>query len=660
MSSKRSTTTGKFQGFYGQRVHSPFPVTPQPMPRVEHQNSQRLVRLSDLNKHSGANGDKLSSWLSSLEPAWVHKILGRRRVKKNIGSANVNRTRRSMLQPQELGEMNGNPHGSRSRISSIRSASKLSSEWQEHTIKADEVQTSTIAHPSNNPRLPLHSISGHLYAKSASDPALTTIQKPVSIYQKRDGKVSRHEVMVSLAPVVRKSIHLAHTPSNNYQAKNEPRRFRNASHLTSFGDFINTPRKVSKVNSHPPLPKPLPIETPDHSNFYQLAGHNPEWNISSEQDNVRNESSNLSPSGKRARDHEPILEHQVCSLCGTPNSPCTHYTLQGLWLCTACRSPTSAIEFPPRKASIVKPAQQGQQSQSSPTADARSLPSGTQVCKDCHTSLPPNNRNGIPFCSWCCRQLSSAKPRKDLDHGSTGPTSLRPRRYKSLVRTQDAEEEWENFDLGNPYDNEATTPPNEERSQQNGDQASHWPRPEATMKPTPPLKDSVYLSKKQSVPTFRTDIISLPPTRIPPPPPSSAAKAPRPQTISSPDRASFSPDTPVSTPRVVESPPLRPKIPPPPSKRQFGARKTSSVYPPTPNTSIFATVIQAFPYPPPPIPEHSYTHRMRDRAGKAYIEDPVPRLGTPDWEKSPKRNTSFYDYWEIILGDDGKRYTILK
>ena len=48
-----------------------------------------------------------------------------------------------------------------------------------------------------------------------------------------------------------------------------------------------------------------------------------------------------------------------------------------------------------------------------------------------------------------------------------------------------------------------------------------------------------------------------------------------------------------------------------------------------------------------------------DGDGEEYDdEDFTPRLSRLDWERSPKRDTRFYDYWEVILGDDGKRYTV--
>ena len=104
--------------------------------------------------------------------------------------------------------------------------------------------------------------------------------------------------------------------------------------------------------------------------------------------------------------------------------------------------------------------------------------------------------------------------------------------------------------------------------------------------------------------------------------------------------------------------PPTPKLPPRSQQHQkrTRARKTSSVYPPTPRTSDFA---HNFPFPPPPIPDE---YVLDERGRFASFDNGGSHIGgmkPQDSEVSPGswRDTKFYDYWEEILGADVKRRT---
>ena len=659
MSRKPQPTTDSIQEFYSPLNPSLSPVfLPQSMPRVEHPSSRRPIQLSDLDKNAEANSQASPDRPTSREWKWVHVFSKRRRAKKETRSANVPGADSVKPKPQNF---------------SLRPSKQVSSRqetWSNNKNDADGPETPRPAYTNEHQTLSPETESSSQIDGTSSSPVSISTRKPIASYRKRDGEVNRHEIKVSQSAVHRKSVHLAHTPSNNYQANVESRKIRKSRQVTMFGDFIETSEIRSDADSSPPpLSRSISEQEPDRSDSHQEAGRGPEWGIEYGDSRIRSTPPRSITSKTHTRGQDLSLEHQECTLCGTPNSPGTRYGDQGLWLCTACRSPGSAVEFPPRKESMIKPKFPRLGSTSLEAVEEDKLAAVDEVCENCHTLLPPTERDGILFCNWCCRRLTKPASKTNQDNGSARLTLLRARRYDSLasVGTEEAETDWKDFDSEECSDHTRRID-----SPVIGSPTGVRP------KPIPPLKDSAYLSRKQSAVTLRADIISSPPCRAPPPPPpSTKTKAPTPQRSPTSIRASFYPDTPTvsSKANYSPSPPLPPPpIPPRPQRRQTRARKASSVYPPTPKPNGLAITVHEFPYPPPPIPEDAYalsSRKQQLRASSVYPDDDddddgeeygdddfTPRPSRLDWERSPKRNTSFYDYWEVILGDDGKRYTV--
>jgi len=664
MSHKLTPTTDSIQGFYApQDFTSPFATTPHPMPQDEHQYPRRLVRLSDISQRNQVNGERASGSTSSPKRSWVQGLLKKRREKKDIRETHIDGGKGIIPRRHSLTQNVNNLDCGRPQTWSNHNTPVVSTTRESFNTEAVEPQSQFEAGRTNNSRTPLFAArQSQQVDGSTSQPPLPVVRQPVSDYPKRGGKVPKHQVKISLPSVPRRSIHLVHTPSNNYQAEDSPRKIRSAKHLTTFGEFIDAPADESLHISEPnspaeEVPSPPFQDIPIRLDIQPETSPDTHGVSRDEEDFFPDTPSSLSPLDKIFQDHGANSEPQECSMCGTPNSPCTKYGNLGLWLCTACRSPTSPIEFPPRIDSRIIPERHRELSRSSNTSH---LTDDTPTCEDCHTMLPPNERDGNIFCSWCCRELSKAAPASNPNHSPARLTLLRARRQNSLssVATQDAEEEWGNFDSDSSQHTGASSPPpaetwNEHRSSVRAQEHYHWRKPEDEMKPIPPLKDIAYSPSRQPNASLYTNTFSSPPIRGPPPPPPPPAKEMEnfpPQALYTPDRASFYPDLALPSP-FDSSPPLPPKIPPRPIRKHDRARKTSSVYPPTPEASDFAT---NFPYPPPPIPEDIYTRYRPERASSIYPDEPAPRLATPDWERSHKRNTNFYDYWEVILGEDGR------
>lgn len=197
-------------------------------------------------------------------------------------------------------------------------------------------------------------------------------RKPIPVYNKKRGEVQKHVVKIAQLPPVHNSVHLHHTPSNNYGTKPSPARGQKnkPSRETRFSDFLHEERNPA------PLQKPTPSRETQWT--YAVPGEDDEL--------VRNSrfSSILDPAKaiKKAKEAEKAkgpkcyicgssncpggLRDNVsnlwvcaacqqtegigpvqCSVCGEPNSIDTGYAGNGLWMCKNCRSPTTPKELPP-------------------------------------------------------------------------------------------------------------------------------------------------------------------------------------------------------------------------------------------------------------------------------------------------------------------------
>ena len=176
-------------------------------------------------------------------------------------------------------------------------------------------------------------------------------RKAVPVYNKKRGEVQKHSVQITQQPPIHNSVHLEHTPSNNYRAKHPESQKNKSARNTRFSDFLHEERH------------PASRETRRISNV-----------LVEDDQPVRNSrfSSKLDPAKavKKAREAEKAKwlkrcyicsstngpggyrDHisrlwlcaacqlkenrgpKQCSCCGTPNSPNTTYADNGLWLCT--------------------------------------------------------------------------------------------------------------------------------------------------------------------------------------------------------------------------------------------------------------------------------------------------------------------------------------
>ena len=187
-------------------------------------------------------------------------------------------------------------------------------------------------------------------------------KKAVPVYNKKRGEVQKHAVQITQQPPIHNSVHLEHTPSNNYRTKPSVGQKNKAVRDTRFSDFLHEERNPSSRETR-------------QANGVPIEGHEP----------VRNSrfSSKLDPAKavKKAKEAEKgkglkcyicsstnclggYRDHisrlwlcaacqlkenrgpKQCSCCGTPNSPNTTYADNGLWLCTNV-SPHSDFFLPP-------------------------------------------------------------------------------------------------------------------------------------------------------------------------------------------------------------------------------------------------------------------------------------------------------------------------
>lgn len=645
-----TSATNSTQEYHNPHSHAnSSTVTQQPMPRVEHQASQRPVQLKDTQKYTRLEEDQgcLSSFESSAGGefrslwSWIHTFRNKGRRKKMDAAR-----QRKQLEDARQRAHEGFPKSS--------VASALGASTPERLAGLPQRPSPTHTHASSNlprsPRVP-KPIGGIAVA-----PQHGILRKPAFKYRDTPGMVPRYPVKVRHPSVRRKSVHLSRTNSNNYRVlgEPEPRKTPNSSRVTKFGDFISQELNTQPMQSSTPT---LPAqETPGEFILSKQAYRGTRWTFTSASASI---SSNiiLPKTVSKGQFSESQVKHEDCSMCGTPNSPGTRYGDQGLWLCTACRNPTTAIEFPPRTISKEKPEHERHRSAFPAAADIHIPKDEPEVCGSCHTSLPPVERDGILLCSWCCRQLtfpSSLAKGSPRDAPRLTLRRFRSKQSVSSVNTQDAEEEWQDFDadLSLGFEGLTLSPKisHERLVKANSKQDHHWKERGGEFTPTPPLKDSIYLSKKAYSPGLLDRFAPPPPEKDTTRQPPLRTRKPAPQAIRTTDHYNFYPSTPTTTsPAVIPSHPTKPKIQ---GQRQNRARKGSSVYPPTPQFTA-----SDFPYPPPSIPQIPMDIRRATRASSVYTVssiDHIPRLQTPDWQlKSPNRDTSFYGFWETILRDDG-------
>lgn len=662
-----TSSTDRIQEHHGpHRYSNSSLVTQQQIPWVEHQYTRRPVQLKDLKKYTERKQDQELGCLSSFECSSgdeLRSLWSRIRTFRNKGRRKrIEAARQRRKQLEDAGRSAQQVF----RKSSVTSVPIYSTPG--YSTGPPQQQSTAYMYPSSI--LPQSSKASKPVGGITVASQYVVPRKPVFKYKNAQRAIPRHPMNIKQLSIHHKSVHLLRTESNNYRVPGEPKspQIRTSSRVTQFGDFLLQETLVAQPpqSSTPSCPVQ---ETAAKSMLPQQAYRGTRWNFT-------NASALTSPNIilpktiSKIQVPENQVSHGDCSMCGTPNSPGTRYGDQGLWLCTACRSPRSAIELPPRTTSRQNFEHQRQRSPLPAAADIQNARNEPESCDFCHTTLPPIERDGILLCSWCCKQLVFPSPlAQDPPHNTPRLTLLRVRRQQSVssVNTQEAEEEWQDFDIDLSHGIKSMTlspkVSHEGLSKENGIHSHHWQEVGNELTPTPPLKDSIYLSKKAYSPGIQADFPPSPPakddiTHQPPP----RSRQPPPQPIHTSAGHYLYPPSPLTTfptPTTLTPHHSHPTpTPQTPTQRQTRARKVSSVYPPTPHFSP-----SDFPYPPPSIPQKDPNMAPRRgaaaRASSVYtVSDvdpiPIPRLHTPEWQlKSPNRDTGFYGFWETILRDDG-------
>ena len=274
-----------------------------------------------------------------------------------------------------------------------------------------EEQMAPARHPTPSPQLPLPPRLSQQIKEIAPETHLEVTRKPVQAFSKTEGEVRKHAVKITHLPPVHNSVHLQQTAANtrDFRKALEIDHKRKSSNITTFGDFMRKPsepsERLARLPPHIPTPAaPREKQRTMAESFHQR--NETQWTFTVPGiDEVAHNSPCVVPNvdipGKtdEARESQLTVDPQECILCGTLNSPKTHYNQQGLWLCTACRSPKYAKEVPPTPA-IPRKATWGRY-QSRSGSSSRKKPVTTrhmkdesavfahESCKYCNASLTP-------------------------------------------------------------------------------------------------------------------------------------------------------------------------------------------------------------------------------------------------------------------------------
>ena len=227
-------------------------------------------------------------------------------------------------------------------------------------IDLPEEQMAPARHPTPSPQLPLPPRLSQQIKEIAHETHLEVIRKPVQAFSKTEGEVRKHAVKITHLPPVHNSVHLQQTPANtrDFRKALEIDHKRKSSNITTFGDFIRKPSEPSERLARLPPHIPTPVAPRQNQrtmaeSFRQRNGTQWTFTVPGIDEVSRSPIlPNVNFPEKINEEHESqvTVDPQQCILCGSLNSPRTHYNQQGLWLCTACRSPMFAKEVPPAPA----------------------------------------------------------------------------------------------------------------------------------------------------------------------------------------------------------------------------------------------------------------------------------------------------------------------
>ena len=517
--------------------------------------------------------------------------------------------------------------------------------------------------PQTNPSPPEHENPAN------SQPGIE--RKPIPVYNKKRGEVKKHTVKIAQLPPIHNSVHLQHTSSRNYRTNPSPARGQNdrSNRNTRFSDFLHQERNV------PPSQKPAPSRETQWT--YAVPGEDDgqmrESRFSSVLDPAKPikkakeaekakgpkcyicGSSNC-PGGLRDK-HSNLWVCEACqkrenigpvecSVCGQPNSPNTGYAANGLWMCSACRNPTTPKELPPSPKFSDK-------ATTRPKASRPPIPQGIDKDKsrnsescECDSPCPSIETfddKRFFTCFHCHKRLTSF------------PVILAKSASRASLVSQSVPIEEYNSDhlySDDSYETRATTPPSQKPiglgiTFQDSEG-------EEDLRPTPPLKDSKYYQESPVIPPmdYGQSYLHRPGAKHP------YASSPAPPTTTRKASVSFAHDA-SSKQRPRQNQPFDPTA----HAYQSPPGSSTSLHKPRPASSVYPADEQAatdFPYPPPPIPLKFANRPKRSSSvnrgalSKAALARAEP--GSPRSQSSPvsteggrNRRSSWYDFWKPVF-----------
>ena len=277
-------------------------------------------------------------------------------------------------------------------------------------IGMPEEQMAPARHPTPSPQLPLPPRLSQQIKEIAPETPLEVTKKPVQAFSKTEGEVRKHAVKITHLPPVHNSVHLQQTPRNtrDFRKALEIDHKRKSSNITTIGDFMRKPSEPSERLARLPPHVPTPVvsggnQRPMAESSRQRNEAQWTFTVPGIDEVAHNSPPILDNPGKtnEAQESQVMVDPQECKLCGTLNSPKTHYNQQGLWLCTACRSPKYAKEIPPTS-TIPRKATSGRY-QSRFGSSSRKNPVTTSHTKDESAVFAPES------CEYCNASLTPTK-----------------------------------------------------------------------------------------------------------------------------------------------------------------------------------------------------------------------------------------------------------
>lgn len=451
--------------------------------------------------------------------------------------------------------------------------------------------------------------------------------------------------------------------------------------------------RLAKLPPHVSTPLAPREQAQDRSDYHKRNGSAWTFTVPGEDDvlvhNTQPIFPNLNLPGtiNESPESQAIVDPHVCGLCGTLNSPNTHYNAQGIWLCTACRSPASAKEVPPPPQLLARyqngtglaPDPQQRKSTRRDEDEEKFLFTEGQ-CECCDSFLPPIKIFELDMytCQWRSKELIDPASEPEDTRQSMKPEPLRSYHQRSASTntpvTPLISDPFARFDSDDTFTRRQSPEFQEMFARRSRDM--HRTN-EDDFRPPPPKKDDGYVRKDSSTSEFDYDYGYD--NDVPPPAPPSIKDAPllsskafKPPTLPSRNysrnstRQSFYPDTPIHPPSPPHLPSHHPKSPTPLPchlTQQENARPKTASKAKTrisPRTPTPPGIPSDFHYTPPPIPDET-VHRLK-RSSSIYPEDGDGRytLSALEFaarsrnEAPEKRNTNFYDFWKPILEEKSR------